>query len=97
MNQSDLIAMYGRISAHEFLLEVTWANALVNESDELADETFRQLINRSRQGELAKGSSSKDSDLALAVGQECTTVIERFCDKVRDRRDNLRDIRSRAE
>ncbi len=97
MNQSDLIAMYGRISAHEFLLEVTWANALVNESDELADETFRQLINRSRQGELAKGSSTKDSDFALAVGQECTTAIERFCEKVRDRRDNLRDIRSRAE
>ena len=97
MTDKDIVAIYGRLMAHEFLLEVTWANALASANDEFAEETFRQLKNRSRVTQMPQGSDPSEADQVLEIGRECSTVIERFCEKVRARRDNLRAIRSQAE
>lgn len=88
------IQVAGRLTAHEFLIEILYARAFVDPSDAFTEELFRQLKDRARHGYTLPEARAEGGDVR-AISAECARVIDRFCEKVRDRRDNLRDLRSR--
>ena len=91
-----MLQAYGRLTAHEFLLEVLYANWLAHMTQADADRTISELRNRMRRSYSAPDADqSMAENFGLQIVQDAKQLMDRFLKKVEARTSEIREQISR--
>lgn len=94
----DLIQAYGRLTAHEFLLEVLYANWLAHMSEAQAAQ-FEADFRRVSRSFYAAADVQQEAAAqnGMTVIRDASAMMERFWGKVRSREAEIRAALSRGD
>lgn len=92
----NLVQVYGRLTAHEFLLEVMYANWLAQMPELQARQMSSDLRKRVRKAYTAPDANQSEAEaIGLQVVQDSEVMTERFLRKVEAREAGIRAELSR--
>jgi hypothetical protein len=86
-----IIQAYARLTAHEFFLEIMYANWLAQMPEPQASQTASEIRNRMKRAYSAPNADPASAEsYGLQIAQDASALADRFLDKVESRASEIR-------
>lgn len=96
MNE-ELLQAYARLTSHEFMLEVLYAQLLAQMPEAAAEDMKRNINRQSRMAYTAPDANPAiANNYGMQIAQDATVLTERFLEKVSRREREIREQLAQA-